>query len=78
MDEPSEAHPEVLEAPTNGDAAAGGTPIQHPSILVMRVPGEQPGQEQLQIAEMNGMDALAVPTVLRLAAEIREQQLGLK
>jgi hypothetical protein len=54
------------------------TPMQHPCVIVMRVPGEQPGQEQIQIAPMNGIDELAIPSLLRLAAKIKENQLGLE
>jgi hypothetical protein len=58
---------------SNGSPA----PIQYPSVLVLRVPGENPGEENIRIAELNGIDPLSVPTVLRIAANIKQQQLGL-
>lgn len=52
-------------------------PLQHPAVLVMRVPGEQPGQERIELRELNGIDGLSVPIMLRLAAKIKENQLGI-
>lgn len=76
--------PGTTEPPQEAPQQPESTPIQLPAgipaIIVLRVPGEQPGQEQIQIAELNGsnqMDPLAIPTVLRLAAKIKEQNLGL-
>lgn len=52
------------------------TELKHPAVLVVRVPGEQPGQENIQITPIN-MDPLAVPTLLSLAIRIQRQNLGL-
>lgn len=52
-------------------------PMTHPAVVVMRVPGEAPGQERIEIMELNGLDPLAVPTLLRVATRIKEESLGL-
>lgn len=52
-------------------------PMTHPAVVVMRVPTDQPGQERVELMEINGIDPLSVPTLLRMAASIKEQQLGL-
>lgn len=55
-------------------------PPNVPCVVVLRTPGEQPGQENIQIAEIgppNQMDPLSIPTVLRMAAKIKENQLNI-
>ena len=50
---------------------------QHPCVVIMRVPTGEEGKEEIKILELNGIDTLSVPVLLRIAANIREQQLGL-
>lgn len=78
---PRQAKPEPEPEPEPTVEAQQITlPPDVPCVLILRVPGEQPGQENIQIAEiggMNKMDPLSIPTVLRLAAKIKEQQVGI-
>lgn len=56
----------------------GSMHLAHPAVVVVRVPlGDQPGHEDIQIMELNGIDRLSIPTLLRKAAAIMEQNLGL-
>lgn len=65
---------EAVEIPSGGQQTQT---ITHPSVLVMRIPGDQPGQERIEMAELNGIDPLSVPTLLRMAANIKQNQLGI-
>lgn len=62
--------------------AAEGAPedksqkLEHPGIIVMRVPAGE-GQERIEMVEVNGIDTLAVPSLLRMAANLKDQQLGI-
>lgn len=55
----------------------GQQSMPHPAVLVMRVPGPEPGQERVEMMEVNGIDPLAIPTLLRMAANLKEQNLGI-
>lgn len=73
---PNGAQPAIVEAQPSGESQEG-VGMTHPAVLVMRVPGEQPGQERIEFMEVNGIDPLAVPTLLRIAANLKDQALGL-
>lgn len=60
----------------NGDGEVQQESMQYPGVLVMRVPMGN-GQEEVRFMEVNGLDPLSVPTLLRMAANIKEQQIGL-
>lgn len=53
-------------------------PAQLPGVVILRVPDkEKPGNENLQIMPLGGMDPLAIPTLLKLAIKIHTQSMGL-
>ena len=52
--------------------------VMDPAVLVVRIPGESPGQYNIKIMEVNGLDPFAVPALLKLAAKVKNLQLGLK
>lgn len=72
---PEEAAAADAEERTN---EAGTGKMENPAVLVMRVPTGQPGEERIEFMEVNGIDPLAVPTLLRMAANLKEKQLGIK
>lgn len=51
--------------------------VEHPAVLVVRVPGENPGDATVQLFELNGIDPLAVPSLLKVAAKTKAAQLGI-
>lgn len=71
-----------LPASLNGQSAAIAQsepkpqPLTHPAVVVMRIPTGEPGQERIEFMEINGIDPLAVPTLLRMAANLKEKQLN--
>ena len=68
--DPTEAVAEVINEPEQSK-------MTYPAVLVMRVPSEQPGSERVEMMEINGIDPLAIPTLLRVAANVKEKQLGI-
>lgn len=51
---------------------------QPPGVAVVRVKGAQPGQEDIQILPLGGMDRLSIPALLELAVKIDRRNLGLE
>lgn len=65
--------------PTDGPGTPQEDTPRHPGVLILRVPSQQTqGSEDLQIIPINGMDPLAVPTVLKLAIKLHNQTYGLE
>ena len=67
-----------VTAPEEPTAGEDQQQLTDPAVLIVRIPGEAPGQYNIQIAEMNGLDPFAVPALLKLAAKVKNLQLGLK
>ena len=76
--QPIELSPEMVsqmmgagQPPSEGDQR-----VTQPGVIIWREPVGN-GQEQIRIAPINGLDPLSVPSILRMAARIHEQQLGI-
>lgn len=78
VETPSAEIPSAEIPSAEGVSAETPQSITDPAILVVRIPGEQPGQYNIHITEVNGMDPFAVPATLKLAAKVKNLQLGLK
>lgn len=72
-DKAKPVEPEVLDA--DGAPEQAPEPLSDPAVVVIRKSKED-GNAEVQFMELNGIDPFAVPTLLRAAANIREQQLS--